>query len=159
QRAARLLDVEQTRFRRSDTFLQEQRPFGPPDPLADQVALADPDDIALSGPPSKVLALRTVEPPQFPPSPFRFTYLSTYGPTSFGSDILQPGEFACAGPAPCQWPIVYDLRPRVIDLLWETDAFTTPEVTAMVEEDGYVFGVYLNGVLLRKGPQFGMTGD
>lgn len=159
QRAARQLDDARRRFRRSDTFLREQRPFGPPDPLADQVALADPADLTLSGPPSNVLALRTADPPQFSTPPFRFTYLSTYGPTSFAGDILEHVEFACAGPAPCQWPIVYDLRPRVIDLRWETDAFVSQEVADMVEEDGYFFGVYLNGTLLTKGPMFGGAGD
>jgi hypothetical protein len=159
ERAASLLEAVQILLRRSNTFLREQRPFGAPDPLVDQVALADPDDLALSGPPSTALAVRIADPPLFPLSPFLFSHLQTYGPTSFGGDILEAVEFACPGPAPCQWPIVYDLRPRVIDLVWETDLFTTPEVTDMVEEDGYFFSVYLNGALLLKGPQFGMAGD
>lgn len=158
RRAAVALERAQRAFRPSDTFLREKRPFGAPDPLRDRIDGADPSDIALSGPPTTQLALQT-DPPIVPISPFVFSHLDTYGPTSFASEVLNQVELACPGPGPCAWPIVYDLLPRTIDLLWETDDFTAGEVTDMVEEDDHFFAVYLNGSLLVKGVPFGAPGD
>lgn len=158
ERAALQLARARNGFRRSPSFLREVRAYGAPDPLADQISGADPNDIALSGPPTAQLALQT-DPPILPLSPFLFSHLGTYGPTSFSSDVLNQVDLACPGPGPCDWPIVYDLLPRTIDLLWETDDFTAQEVTDMVEEDDHFFAVYLNGNLLLKGPPFGSPGD
>jgi CSLREA domain-containing protein len=149
---ARQLQASSNRFRDSTTFLRELAPFDAPDRVGDIVD-GSAGDVAISGPPSTKLAFRAFDPPIFTQiAPFVFSDLETFGPTAFGADPLAAVGPTCLGPAPCTWPIVYDLRPVTITLRWETSAFTTQEVDDMVTEDGYLLGVFLNGALLRQGP-------
>jgi CSLREA domain-containing protein len=149
---ARQLQASRWRFRPSTTFLREFAPFDALDRLGDIID-GSAGDVAISGPPSTTLAFRAADPPIFTRiSPFVFTDLVTFGPTTFGADPLTEVGPTCLGPAPCTWPIVHDLRPRTLILRWETDDFTTQEVDDMVAEDGYLLGVFLNGALLRQGP-------
>lgn len=145
-------------FSRSPSFLNEVAPFNGPRPLAEQLPTLDPDDVTVNGPPSTTRAVRIADPdlPIYPlfPSPFTFLFLRTSGPTSFLGDPYEEIDLACEGAAPsCTWPVVYDLRPRVIDLVFETDEFSAAQVADILAEDGYFFGLYLNGQLLsRKTP-------
>jgi CSLREA domain-containing protein len=149
---ARQLQVSRDRFRHSTTFLRELAPFDAPDRLS-EIIDGSAGDVAISGPPSTTLAFRAVDPPIFTQiSPFVFSDLATFGPTTFSGDPLGAVGPTCLGPGPCTWPIVYDLRPRQITLRWETTAFTTQQVDKMVTEDGYLLGLFLNGGLLRQGP-------
>jgi CSLREA domain-containing protein len=150
-RQAWQLEVSRDRFRASPTFGRAPAPFDAPDPLGEAIDGSAPGEFALGGLPSARVAVRH-DPVLTPISPFVFWYMQTFGPTSFGGGPLDVVGPTCFGFAPCTWPIVHDLLPRKVWLYFETDDFTTQEVTDMVEEDGYFLGLYLNGTLLRKGP-------
>lgn len=58
----------------------------------------------------------------------------------------------CAGATSCVWPLQYDLLPRQVFLYWRS-TLPMKQLKQIVEQDGYVMDLTLNGKTLDLGPQ------
>jgi hypothetical protein len=126
------------------------------DLLAESLLRFDPGDYVVSGSPSEIVSIPAegIEPPGNLLFRLRWHSLEVIGPTTFSAKL---GEFplvqTCEGhTTPCTWPIIHDILPFSVKLLWESTELTQQEIEDIVQENGYLLYLSVNGRPLVKGP-------
>jgi CSLREA domain-containing protein len=137
-------------------------------------------DYVTSGPPSEIVAVDTsVDQPTA--NPLSWHSLMTYGPTQFNdSDYFSwlsnpypdtsapfPGSsflhYTCVNAAnlptlpACSWPLMYDLLPFSMQLVWQSTIWSAQEIEDIVQGNDYVVELRVNGQLLEVGPAPALT--
>jgi CSLREA domain-containing protein len=145
------------------------------DVLNHALSVYAPGDYVTSGPPSEIVAVDTsVDQPTA--TPLSWHSLLTYGPTQFDdSDYFSwatnpypdssapfPGSsflrHVCVNAAnlptlpACPWPLMYDLLPFSIQLVWQSTIWSQPEIEDVVQGNDYLVELRVNGQLLQVGP-------